>query len=161
MRDINLEIMLSGKQFIKSVILSTLGIPLIDSPSKNDFVAHIFATVWAICWQDIGRTAHISAVYDMGNMWLRRLSRILATLFPISCPHSCHICFSQSVCHIISIMWENYGPYSAEAPKPHMAHILPIHYHQIFFYAGLYLTFFFTFCNKTLFFNNSIFVLFY
>ena len=44
--------------------------------------------------------------------------------------------FSRSVGYIISIMWENYGPYSAEAPEPHMAHILPIYCPQNFFYAG-------------------------
>ena len=68
----------------------------------------------------------------MGYMWLRRLSRILAILIPISCPHSCHFFFYQSVGHIISIMWENYGPYSTETSEPHMAHILRIHCPQLF-----------------------------
>ena len=35
----------------------------VQFPPKNDFVAHIFATVRAIYWQDIGHSAHISAVY--------------------------------------------------------------------------------------------------
>ena len=37
--------------------------------------------------------------------------------------------FSFSKCEtLISIMWENYGPYSAEAPEPHMAHTLPTNF---------------------------------
>ena len=35
----------------------------LSTPSKNDCVAHIFATIWVIYWQYTGRTAHLSAVY--------------------------------------------------------------------------------------------------
>ena len=109
---------------------------------RNDTTTRPKMISGPIYWQQYGQyigrilaTLPTLAQY-MGNMWLWRLSRILATLFPISCPYSCHIFFSQSVGHIISVIWENYGPYSTEAPEPHMAHILPIHCPQIFFYAG-------------------------
>ena len=106
-----------------------------DIPPKNDFVAHIFTTVWAIYWQDIGHTAHISAVYGQYVTLAPKpnishaVTHIMTTFVPYF--------FSRSVGHVISIMWENYGPYSAEAPEPHMAHILPIHCLQIFFTRDL------------------------
>ena len=94
-------------------------------------MAHIFATVWAIYWQDIGRTAHIIAVYGLyvapapkPNIG-HTVSHIMSTFVPF-------FFFYQSVGHIISIMWENYGPYSTETSEPHMAHILGIHCPQIF-----------------------------
>ena len=100
------------------------------NPPKNDFMAHIFVTVWAIYWQDIGHTAHLAqymALAPKPNIG-HTVSHIMSTFVPYF--------VYQSVGHIISIMWENYGPYSAEAPEQHMAHILPTHCPQIFFYAG-------------------------
>ena len=101
------------------------------------------AIVWAIYWQeDIGHTAHISAVYGQ-YVTPKPKPNIGHTVSP--CHVHIHAIFFFSKCgpHI-TIMWENYGPYEAEAPEPHMAHmrlrgrshIWPIHCPQIFFYAG-------------------------
>ena len=66
----------------------------------------------------------------MGNMWLRRLSRILVTLFLIiSCPHSCHI-FFFSKCgphykHYVGKLWPIFGWGTGATYGPYIAHTLP------------------------------------
>ena len=85
-------------------------------PPKNDFGAHILATVYGQYIGKILATLPTLAQY-MGNMWLRRLSWILATLFPISCPHS----WLFSKCGL-----------------RRRSHILPIHCPQIFFTRDIY-----------------------
>ena len=49
--------------FLQIIILVETNLKKKSVPPKKHFVAHIFATVWAIYWQDIDHTAHISAVY--------------------------------------------------------------------------------------------------
>ena len=90
-------------------------------PLKNDFVAHIFAKVWAIYWQYMGHTAQISAVYrqyvalahkpNVGHTVSHVMSKLVQYFFFLKCS--------------TRIMWENYGPYSAKALEPHKAHTLP------------------------------------
>ena len=76
--------------------------------------------------------AHIFATVSMGNILARYSPAPKPYIRHTSCPHF----FSPSVGHIISIMWED--PYSAEAPEPHMAHILTIRCPKFFLRGGGY-----------------------
>ena len=97
-----------------------------NSPPENDFGAHILAAVWEIYWQDIGHTAHISAVYgqyvalspkpNIGHT----VSHIMSTFVP-------YFFFSKYGPHYkryVGKLWPIFGWGAGATYGPYIAHTL-------------------------------------